>query len=326
MDIYKEPLTLTTLRTNNECCLVVGAGGFIGSNLVSQLRLTYKKIYACDVFFHKETRLQFQKNNIHHIEGGVKGFSLNLTNYQDIEKIFYFAGSATPALLEAELNKGYFSDQQNLLTVLESCKELPKLKEFIYASSGGTVYGLSDCPHKESFETAPISAYGLSKLIQEQYISFYAQRIGFKEKLARISNPYGKSATHNNKTLQGFIDVTVNKITSNQEINIWGDGRIIRDFLHIEDLITGIIAISEENVPAGIYNIGSGDGHSLNQIINYLRELGASPKVSYLPARGIDIPISILDIDKIKNTTSWVPKLHLKAGIEKMLNNMTKVH
>lgn len=306
-----------------KCCLVIGAGGFIGFNLACQLKETYEKVYVCDTYFHEGIYKQLQQSNVEFIEGGVKRFTLNLEHYQDITHIFYFAGSATPALIETELGRGYFSDQESLLMVLEACKELPTLIDLTYASSGGTVYGLSDSAHKESSQTAPISAYGLSKLIQEKYVAFYAKRIGFKEKIVRISNPYGRSSTHHNKTLQGFIDVTISKVLSNTEVEIWGDGKVVRDFIHINDLITGIISLSPSDIPAGIYNIGHGQGHSLNQVINHLKELNTAPNIKYLDSRGIDVPISILDIHHIKNVTGWEPKIPLKKGIEKVLK---KIH
>ena len=255
------------------------------------------------------------------IEGGVEAFVLSIEKYEHIEHVYYFAGKSTPSLLEAELYKGYFSDQETLVMMLESCAKLANIKTFVYGSSGGTIYGDSiNIPCIESQETKPISAYGLSKLIQENYILFLARKLGYFEKIARISNPYGRVLTHGSKHLQGFIDTSIDKITKNETIEIWGDGEIVRDFIHISDLVEGIKALSRESTPPGIYNIGSGKGYSLNEIISIYESKGIEREVKYIKSRYIDVPVNILDIKKIQEVTDWVPKISLETGISEILS------
>ena len=305
---------------SNSICLVVGAGGFIGFNLCEELLTKYDKVYACDSYFPKHLIDQLQHDNVIIIEGGVESFVLNQNKYYDIEDIYYFAGKSAPSLLEAELDKGYFTDQTTLVMLLEAAVDLKNFCSFIYGSSGGTIYGDSNgLACNEDFKTNPISAYGLSKLTQENYIEFYARRFGYKAKIARISNPYGRLLTHGSKQLQGFIDNSVDKVANKQQIEIWGDGGVVRDYIHINDLILGISALASKSVDSGIYNIGSGIGSTLNEIIAIYMDKGEQANAKYIDSRQIDLPVNILEINKIKNSTGWQPLISLEQGVIELL-------
>ncbi|WP_299873382.1 NAD-dependent epimerase/dehydratase family protein [uncultured Cocleimonas sp.] len=311
---------------NSSVCLVVGAGGFIGFNLCIELHSKYKKIYACDTNFSESIEKKLKEKDIVIIEGGVELFALDLRKYRDVEDIYYFAGKSTPSILEAELNKGYFSDQEILVMMLEASVKLDSLKTFIYGSSGGTVYGDSkEKASQENSPTAPISAYGLSKLNQESYIQFYSRRYGFSAKIARISNPYGRVLTHGSKHLQGFIDTSIDRVLNKEIIELWGDGEVVRDYIHINDLVSGISVLAQNSVEDGLYNIGSGIGYSLNDVLSIYKAMDVSCEVKYLEFRKIDLPISILDVSKILNKTGWRPEIMLESGISEIMNFKLKI-
>ena len=306
----------------DKSCLIVGAGGFIGFNLCRKLVGQYQKIYACDHFFSASILEQLEALNIEIIEGGVEGFICYQKKYQQISDIFYFAGNAIPALLETELERGCFSDQETLVMMLSSLDKMTHPIRFIYGSSGGTVYGHSNnLPCEESQPCHPISAYGLSKLIQEHYIEFFARKLGFDYYIARISNPYGRIATHGSKQLQGFIDNVVDKAVKEAPIEIWGDGHIIRDFIHIDDLIFALSSLVTHSPPQGIYNIGSGQPTSLNEIISIITSLKQTLNVNKLESRQIDIKNNVLSIDKLQKTIHWSPQISLQKGIERLFSS-----
>lgn len=300
----------------DKSCLVVGAGGFIGFNLCRKLAGQYQKIYACDHSFSASILQQLEALNIEIIEGGVEGFVCYQKKYQQISDIFYFAGNAIPALLETELERGCFSDQETLVMMLSSLDKMEHPVRFIYGSSGGTVYGQSDdLPCEESQPCDPISAYGLSKLIQEHYIEFFARKQGFDYYIARISNPYGRIMTHGSKQLQGFIDNAIDKSIKEIPIEIWGDGSIIRDFIHIDDLVTALYSLVVHSPPKGTYNIGSGNPTSLNEIISIITSLKETVHVNKQESRQIDLKNNVLSIDKIKKSVDWLPSISLQKGI-----------
>jgi UDP-glucose 4-epimerase len=305
----------------DKSCLVVGAGGFIGFNLCRKLVGQYQKIYACDHFFSASILEQLDALNIEIIEGGVEGFICYQKKYQQIADIFYFAGNAIPALLETELERGCFSDQETLVMMLSALNQMEYPIRFIYGSSGGTVYGQSNnSPCEESQHCHPISAYGLSKLIQEHYIEFFARKLGFDYYIARISNPYGRIMTHGSKQLQGFIDNVVDKTIKEIPIEIWGDGNVIRDFIHIDDLVSALYSLVVYTPPKGIYNMGSGKPTSLNEIISIVTSLKKTIQVNKLASRQIDLKNNVLSIDKLQAAINWSPQVSLQKGIDSLLS------
>lgn len=310
----------------NNYCLVVGAGGFIGSNLCIELSKQYKKVFACDNFFSEGIIQNFKKSNIEIIEGGIEGFVLAQKKYLHLQDIFYFAGKSIPALVETELERGCFSDQEALVMMLSSFSNMNNRVRFIYGSSGGTVYGNTGNKFcQETMSCKPISSYGLSKYIQEQYIQFFARKIGFDYYIARISNPYGRILTHGSKNLQGFIDNIIYKALNDKTIEIWGDGSTVRDFMHIDDLVTAISSLTKKKIPSGIYNIGSGQATSLNDVIEILQYLIQHINISRFKSRDIDVKVNVLDISKINEFTSWSPKIPIRKGMKDLLSIYQKI-
>lgn len=325
-DVNKNYSLSSTIRRINTSCLVVGAGGFIGFNLCLELQKHYQKVYACDHAFSQDILKQLTALNIEIINNGINGFLFLQNQYRHIEDIFYFAGNSVPSLVEQELERGCFTDQETLVKLLSSLKNMDKKVRFFFGSSGGTVYGeTGNQACVESMPCQPVSSYGLSKLTQEQYIQFFARKLGFKYYIARISNPYGRIITHPAKSLQGFIDNVIFQSLRHSEIKIWGDGSVARDFIHINDLVNALSALARNEVKSGIYNIASAHSTTLNEVLATIESLGMILNVNYYASRCIDIKVNLLNNDKLRSATSWTPKISIQAGIQNLLERSTSV-
>ena len=139
--------------------------------------------------------------------------------------------------------------------------------------------------------------------------------------IIRPSNPYGTGQNLFGK--QGLITVALGRILQNKPIEIWGDGKVIRDYIHIQDLSKAITSLIESNVENQVFNIGSGLGHSVNEIIEMIHEVtGKNTGTEFKPSRPVDIPVNILSIDKITSATQWQPSIKLKDGIALLWNEM----
>jgi UDP-glucose 4-epimerase len=129
----------------------------------------------------------------------------------------------------------------------------------------------------------------------------------------RASNPYGPRQSHNG--LQGVIGTYISNINSGQDIEIWGDGSVVRDFIYIEDLIMLCLQTIESNVN-GCFNAGSGEGRSILQIVAELESiLGYEIEPVFKKGRNIDVPIAVLDISQSQHAFSWSPKMNLRDGL-----------
>jgi UDP-glucose 4-epimerase len=196
--------------------------------------------------------------------------------------------------------------------------------KLIYFSSGGTIYGNSNKDRiNEEEKLKPQNYYGFSKLLIEHYIQLQARINNLKYVIARPSNPYGMGQKSHSK--QGLIAVALGKIINNEAIDIWGDGSVIRDYLHVSDLSLAILNILNNDKWGEIYNIGSGEGISINNLLHLIEKtIDKKIIINYFESRFIDVHSNVLDISKIKKETGWTPQIKLDVGIKDLWEIMTK--
>jgi UDP-glucose 4-epimerase len=196
--------------------------------------------------------------------------------------------------------------------------------KLIFLSSGGTIYGESESKLiNEEEKLKPQNYYGFSKLLIEHYIQLQSRINNLKYVIARPSNPYGMGQKIHSK--QGLIAVALGKIINNEAIDIWGDGSVIRDYLHVSDLSLAILNILNNDRWGEIYNIGSGVGISVNNLLHLIEKtIDKKININYFESRFIDVHSNVLDISKIKKETGWTPQIKLDAGIKDLWEMMRK--
>src|SRR6516165_3302472 len=151
--------------------------------------------------------------------------------------------------------------QSNVVSTLRFLDVARKtgVRKIVFASSGGTVYGAARVlPIPEHHETAPLCSYGIQKLVIEQYLDLYFRLYGLDYCTLRVSNPYGEGQRQN--AAQGAVTVFLDKALRGEDIEIWGDGSVIRDYVYVRDVATAFsLATRHEGWPK-VFNIGSGQG------------------------------------------------------------------
>lgn len=205
------------------------------------------------------------------------------------------------------------------LRLFDACVK-EKIKKFIFFSSGGTVYGIpEEVPLKEENIGQPISSYGIQKQALERYLRFYNYNYGLPIAILRISNPYGRyqKAFKN----QGLIANILGNYLINKPAEVWGNGEVVRDYIYVDDVITAAERVLHYEGNDQIFNIGSGKGNTVNEIIQVVDNIvAANLRVTYYPGRKVDVPVNILDITKAQKKLVWSPQVSLEDGIKKMLS------
>ncbi len=195
----------------------------------------------------------------------------------------------------------------------------------VFPSSGGTVYGpLRNTPVSEDHPLNPITVYGVSKVAIEKYLGFYRAIHNIDLRIARLSNPYGVGQNPRGK--QGAATTFLNLAMADEPIEVWGDGSVIRDYIHISDTVAGLLSVVDATpVPFTdhpIFNIGSGKGVSIRDILALLEErLGRALRVRYFPSRQFDVATNVLDIQRARLVLGWIPRLEFSAGMDLMIRD-----
>ena len=194
------------------------------------------------------------------------------------------------------------------------------IQKVIFPSSGGTVYGKNhDKPILESCSLKPVNPYAISKLAVDRYLHFFKEKYELDFTILRYSNPYGERQSPYAK--QGVIPIFLNRIKNNEPPIIYGDGTAIRDYIYIKDAIDATIAVLKSNTKENVFNIGSGQETSLNDLIRIMSQVTDKeclPK--YVDDGGTYLSKFVLDISKIRHETGWQPSVSIEDGIERTWN------
>lgn len=195
----------------------------------------------------------------------------------------------------------------------------------VFPSSGGTVYGrLKQVPVPEDHPLAPITAYGAGKAAAEIYLGLFRGLHGVDCRIARISNPYG--AGQDVARGQGAVTTFLHCALHNRPIVIWGNGEVVRDYVHITDVASAMVALASEPLPddVHVFNIGSGVGASLNEVITEIEKcLNRRLDVRRERERKFDVPVSVLDVSRAWKVLGWSPRLSLREGILQTLQDLS---
>lgn len=196
----------------------------------------------------------------------------------------------------------------------------------VFFSSGGTVYGDAiKLPICEDHPKAPISMYGLHKLILERAFTQLAEDRGFELVVLRVSNPYGSMVSKPN---QGVIPILIKAMMRDAEFQIIGDGYAERDYLEISDLIAAVrkVMTFEMHQSVEIFNIGNGEGTSLLDLIAVLKRLtGHELRAVYSPSK-VDVKSNVLDCGRARELLGWEAKVELENGLTKLVERINVHH
>lgn len=311
--------------------LVLGGLGFIGRHTALALARRGKRVTVVDrmpppLDFEAEFGAAFEGLSLVFRQAEIASVDWD-DLLESVDVVHHYAWSTIPQTANDDPLGDLDQNVRSSVRLLEALRRFPG-KRLVFASSGGTVYGrLNQTPVPETHHFAPITAYGVSKASVEMYLGFYRACYGLDCRVARISNPFG--AGQDPRRPQGAASAFVFKAMAGEEIAIWGDGSVVRDYIHISDLAEGLISLAEApaelsgNPP--VFNIASGVGISLNDIIETLTgHLGVSPSVRYQPGRAFDLPVSVLDITLAKERLGWSPRFSFDEGCKRMVRDLSE--
>lgn len=300
--------------------LILGAAGFIGTNLSSRMLKEKKSLILFDRA-NVSYKIDVRSNDVVCWEGFFESYDWGkkATELMEVSEVYHLVSTTCPA--NTNQNVAMEMEQNLIATIrfLDACVKagIPKV---IFLSSGGTVYGKEHTGMcREEEEAFPITVYGVQKLGIEKILYLYHEMYGLDYRIVRLSNPYGPYQKPNG--VQGVVSTFTWRTLQGLSLEVYGDGSVVRDYLYITDAVEGILRIAEGDGRHRLYNLGSGRGISLLEVIKTIGAVvGCEPQICFRKGRPVDVPVNVLDISRFRNDMGEFQPMELAEGVSRLVD------
>ena len=288
--------------------LVTGGAGFIGSHATERLAAAGWDVTALD---------NLVTGSRANLQADVPFLPCDIRSRPDATRVLMegrfdaVVHCAAQTSVERSMKDPTFDREVNVdgTRALVDAAKASGVKRFVFLSSGGAIYGDSEKPAEESSIPGPRSHYGVHKLAAEGTV----RAGGLAYAILRPSNVYG--ARQRSDAEGGVVAIFMEKLRSGQAIEVHGDGRQLRDFVHVSD-VTAAIELALDTTEDVTWNVCSGQAASVLDVARAIgRALGREPAIGHGPRRAGDVDTSLLSPAALLATGRWGPPLSLDEGL-----------
>ena len=296
-------------------CIVLGGGGFLGVNLCRRLALAGHRVRA----FGRRCLFPEALDGVEWYQGDFCDATALAAAIETYEIVFHLLHATTPQLANLDMAGDLQQNVVSSLALLDISRDLG-VKRIVFLSSGGTIYGsCKQIPTPETASTEPITAYGVGKLAIEKYLAVYEHLHGLPHRILRVANPFGPFQVPIKN--QGVIAALISRAIRNETIEIWGDGSVVRDYIFVDDVIDALESAIGDQSDLRIFNIGSGYGRSLIEVIGAIEALlNMKLKIEWKAGRSVDVPVSVLAVERAREVLGWMPSTPFEVGLQRTLD------
>lgn len=315
---------MRSTRFENQKVAVTGSAGYIGSALVEAL--TREGAHVVRV-----SRAQLQElpgSEVLRADISSEECWIELVSRADV--IFHLAGNTSAYAAAADPAGSLCSTVLPLTHLISAAQKLNKSPRVVYASTA-TVYGLTEKhPVAETQDPQPVTVYDLHKQFAERQLALATKRKILDATSLRLANVYGPSDGSGSAKDRGVLNKMTTFALMGQEIQLYGDGNYLRDYVYIGDVINAFLmaGFARDN-GSGLFNIASGTGVTLNQAAGLISKIvarvtGSETTIVHVPWPESADPIEhrnyVADISRARRHLNWHPEIRLESGIEMTVN------
>jgi UDP-glucose 4-epimerase len=297
-------------------CLVLGGAGFIGSHLAETLLQAGHRVRIFDRPHLDRLPAFLQRREFEVFTGDFLNPHALSAALEGSEIVFHLVSTTLPKTSNDNPVYDVESNVVGTLRLLELCRG-QGVRKVVFTSSGGTIYGMPrSVPIDESHPTDPLCSYGIHKLVIEKYLQLNHRIHGLDYCVVRPPNLYGPRQRLD--VAQGAVAVFLDRALRGKPIPVWGDGSVVRDYLYVGDAAEALLKAAAFEGEPRLFNIGSGVGTSLTQLIQEIEALLGRPlPVDYAAARPLDVPANVLDASLARRHLGWTPRTSLAEGLRR---------
>jgi UDP-glucose 4-epimerase len=293
--------------------LVTGGAGFIGSHLCEGLLARGYNVRVLDSLVYG--RREWVPAAAEFIEGDIRSLDDCRRAVAGMEGVFHCAAMSRSGPSQEQIDictQSNITGTQNMLLAARDTGA----RRLIYSGSS-TYYGNRTPPHRESDPPDLLNIYGLTKRVGEQYCLLFDQGFDLPSLVLRYFNVYGPRQPETGAYAL-VLGIFLRRHADHAVLEIHGDGRQRRDFVHVRDVVAANIAAYESGVRGEVFNVGSGESLSVKQLADMI-----SPHQVHIEGRKGDSAATLADISKIRAVLGWSPQISFAEGL-KELKTLTK--
>ena len=309
---------------NYKKALVTGGAGFIGSHLTEKLHQNNIEVLVVDNLLtgKKENLLSLDLENTIYGDVGSEETLKIIKNFNP-DVCFHLAAQSSVVI---SVEDPLLDFEHNLLQPVQLIKTLLETdcKQFIFTSSGGTIFGEPEVipTSEDDYAGEPASPYGLAKKKLNELIEVMLQNETMSYSILNLSNVYGPRQDPHGEA--GVMSIFTGKLMNNETPTIYGDGKQTRDYVYVLDVVDGLIksAETDDNL---FLNIGTGVETSVNELVSILsQKISWDGEPEYAPKREGELLRSVLNNERAKSQIGWEPKYTLDTGLDELISWFSK--
>jgi nucleoside-diphosphate-sugar epimerase len=298
--------------------LVTGGAGFIGSHTVDELvRGGHRVVVLDDLSTGSESNLTDVRDQIEFIHGSITDAEKVRAACHGAEYVLHLAArTSVPRSMKEPVETNHVN-VDGTLNVLLAARDA-KVRRVVFSGSS-SVYGETPTlPKHESMTPAPISPYGVTKLMGEVYGRLFHRVYGLEFVTVRYFNIFGPRQDPNS-AYSGVLSRFNAAFLEGKEPTIYGDGQQSRDFTFVANAVqANLLACTAQNVAGLVFNIGTGNRYTLNQTLQILRKItGRLGTAKYTAPREGDILHSQADISEAQGKLGYTPQVGFEEGLRR---------
>jgi UDP-glucose 4-epimerase len=290
--------------------LVTGGAGFIGHHLVQALSSRGSRVLVIDDL--SSGRADWLPTNVEleTLDVAVANLDALLARWRPAI-VYHLAAQVSVPRSQADPEHDLRVNGLGTLRLIGAARPV-EVRRLVFMSSGGAVYGETMAPATEQSTTRPESFYGVHKLLAERYVAL--SRLSYA--IARPSNVYGPGQAVGGDG--AVVPAFVHAVREAGPVTIHGDGRQRRDFVHVEDVVAGLLLLGRKTTN-GIWNIAKGEATTILELAELLDELTGRPSQrQFMPRRPGDVYSSLIASTRLVEL-GWAPRYRLRDGLRELL-------
>jgi UDP-glucose 4-epimerase len=291
---------------------VIGGNGFIGKALVARLAERGASVTVFDRF---STGIdQSSLPTIRAIQGDFLSSADRALAVEGARTVVHALSTTTPATAQDD---PALDVRTNLMPSIDLFTECARagVERVVFLSTGGAIYGPTASPTlTEDTVPRPVSPYAIGKLAIENYLRFFSATTGLRSTVLRLSNPYGPGQRAGRA--QGLIPIALRAVAANKAVTQYGDGSMVRDYIHIDDASRIIADVIVGDPHHEVYNVGSGEGASVADVFRVVEQVTGRPlRIDQRPAPATFVHRSVLDTTRLRAEFMTGPMTSLVDGV-----------